>query len=101
MMSSVLAVQNMEATGSVPKDQELEFKALTGSLSMMSKVLNDVLDLWVAPCAGTWQRLMAALSNRMDSGRFESVARPFAFHQVMKSMFVPLQMATNARELEL
>jgi osomolarity two-component system sensor histidine kinase SLN1 len=45
MMSSVLAVQNMEATGSVPKDQELEFKALTGSLSMMSKVLNDVLDL--------------------------------------------------------
>jgi osomolarity two-component system sensor histidine kinase SLN1 len=44
---------------------------------------------------------MAALSNRMDSGRFESVARPFAFHQVMKSMFVPLQMATNARELEL
>ena len=60
----VLAVQNMEASGSVAKSQEIEFKALEGSLSMMSKgefmtpapatcsshlarpvVLNDVLDL--------------------------------------------------------
>lgn len=40
----------------VPRAQEIEFKALEGSLSMMSKVLNDVLDF-----------------NRMDSGRFESV----------------------------
>lgn len=46
----------MEASGVVPKAQEIEFKALEGSLSMMSKVLNDVLDF-----------------NRMDSGRFESV----------------------------
>jgi hypothetical protein len=58
----VLAVQNMDAYGSVPKTQEIEFKALEGSLNMMSKgssfsvlyillrllmisVLNDVLDL--------------------------------------------------------
>lgn len=34
---TVLAVQNMEAHGSVPKAQEIEFKALEGSLSMMSK----------------------------------------------------------------
>lgn len=27
------------------RDQEIEFAALEGSLSMMSKVLNDVLDL--------------------------------------------------------
>ena len=33
----VLAVQNMEASGSVAKSQEIEFKALEGSLSMMSK----------------------------------------------------------------
>lgn len=45
ILQSVLAVQNMEAEGTVPKAQEIEFKALTGSLSMMSKVLNDVLDL--------------------------------------------------------
>ena len=49
---------------------------------MMSKVLNDVLDF-----------------NRMDSGRFESVLRPYAFHKVMRSLFVPLQLATDARGL--
>lgn len=36
----------------------------------------------------------------MDSGRFESLSRPYAFHQVMRSLFVPLQLATNARQLE-
>ena len=60
----MLAVQNMEASGTIMKDQEIEFSALCGSLSMMSKgvwfytplfdspvqekliqVLNDVLDL--------------------------------------------------------
>jgi hypothetical protein len=34
---SVLAVQNMEASGTVAKDQEIEFNALEGSLSIMSK----------------------------------------------------------------
>ena len=33
----VLAVQNIEACGSVAKSQEIECKALQGSLSMMSK----------------------------------------------------------------
>ena len=56
--TALLAVQNMEASGTVAKEQEIEFKALEGSLSMMSKVLNDVLDF-----------------NRMDSGRFESVLK--------------------------
>ncbi|ETW78710.1 sensor histidine kinase-like protein [Heterobasidion irregulare TC 32-1] len=79
----VLATQNMEASGVVPKAQEIEFKALEGSLSMMSKVLNDVLDF-----------------NRMDSGRFESVAKPYAFHHVMRSLFVTLRLAATARQLE-
>ena len=82
--TALLAVQNMEASGTVAKGQEIEFKALEGSLSMMSKVLNDVLDF-----------------NRMDSGRFESVLRPYAFHKVMRSLFVPLRLATDARGLEL
>ena len=56
--TALLAVQNMEASGVVAKTQEIEFKELEGSLSMMSKVLNDVLDF-----------------NRMDSGRFESVLK--------------------------
>lgn len=37
----------------------------------------------------------------MDSGRFESVSKPYPFHKIMRSMLVPLQLAANARELEL
>ncbi|KAF8075156.1 hypothetical protein FPV67DRAFT_1476207 [Lyophyllum atratum] len=82
--TALLAVQNMEASGTVAKEQEIEFNALEGSLSMMSKVLNDVLDF-----------------NRMDSGKFESAFRPYGFHQVMRSLFIPLRLTTNARGLEL
>ncbi|KAI0042739.1 hypothetical protein FA95DRAFT_1598309 [Auriscalpium vulgare] len=81
--TALLAVQNMDAAGLVPRSQEVEFRALEGSLSMMSKVLNDVLDF-----------------NRMDSGRFESVSKPYSFHQVMRSLFVPLRLAADARHLE-
>ncbi|KAG6908899.1 hypothetical protein DXG01_002877 [Tephrocybe rancida] len=63
-------MQNMAASGTVAKEQDIEFDALTGSLSMMSKVLNDVLDF-----------------NRMDSGRFESVC-------------LPLRLETKARGLD-
>ncbi|KAH9939060.1 uncharacterized protein BXZ73DRAFT_44250 [Epithele typhae] len=80
--TALLAVQNMQASGALIT-QDIEFKALEGSLSMMSKVLNDVLDF-----------------NRMDSGRFESVLKPYKFHQVMRSLFVPLRLATDARRLE-
>lgn len=63
LASLVLAVQNMEASSSFANSQEIEFRALEGSLNMMSKgkfvpaqciagfliasfaVLNDVLDL--------------------------------------------------------
>ncbi|KAL5536973.1 hypothetical protein ACEPAF_796 [Sanghuangporus sanghuang] len=81
--TALIAVQNMEASDMIQKDQEVEFSALSGSLSMMSKVLNDVLDF-----------------NRMDSGLLESVSMPYAFHAVMRSMFIPLQLATNARRLK-
>lgn len=37
----------------------------------------------------------------MDSGRFESVSRPYAFHQVMRGLLVPLRLATDARHLQL
>ena len=43
----MLAVQNMSACGVVSQSHEVEFNALEGSLNMMSKVLNDVLDLYV------------------------------------------------------
>lgn len=37
----------------------------------------------------------------MDSGRFESVAKPYAFHKVMKGMLIPLKLAAAARGLDL
>lgn len=37
----------------------------------------------------------------MDSGRFEILSRPYAFHSVIRTLFVPLRMATDARNLEL
>lgn len=36
----------------------------------------------------------------MDSGKFESVLKPYKFHHVMRSLFVPLRLATDARKLE-
>ena len=35
----------------------------------------------------------------MDSGRFESVNKPYAFHTVIKSMLIPLRLAAEARGL--
>ncbi|KAF7308951.1 Histidine kinase [Mycena kentingensis (nom. inval.)] len=81
--SALLAVQNINSSGAISKDHEIEFSALSGSLNMMRGVLNDVLDF-----------------NRMDSGTFEVSSRPFAFHTVVRSLFVPLQLSTDARGQE-
>ncbi|KAJ7251329.1 hypothetical protein C8J57DRAFT_672644 [Mycena rebaudengoi] len=81
--SALLAVQNLNSAGLITKDHEIEFNALSGSLNMMRNVLNDVLDF-----------------NRMDSGTFEVSSRPFAFHTTIRSLFVPLQLATDARGQE-
>lgn len=37
----------------------------------------------------------------MDSGRFEILSKPYAFHAVMRTLLIPLRMATDARNLEL
>ncbi|KAF9653820.1 hypothetical protein BDM02DRAFT_3215706 [Thelephora ganbajun] len=81
--TALLAVQNMVACGAVAKTHEVEFKALESSLNMMSKVLNDVLDF-----------------HRMDSGKFESSNKPYVFHQVMRSLFSPLRLDTDSRQLQ-
>lgn len=68
---------------------------------MMSKVLNDVLDF------NRMVRLILVYllsTNRMavqDSGRFETVSKPFAFHAVIRSMLVPLGLGASAKGLQL
>jgi len=63
----------MSACGAVSQSHDVEFNALEGSLNMMSKVLNDVLDLCVDRNECFPQRLLiACCSHRMDSGKFES-----------------------------
>ncbi|KZO92222.1 hypothetical protein CALVIDRAFT_487979, partial [Calocera viscosa TUFC12733] len=81
--TALLAVQNLapDIMSWRGKD-DIEFGALEGSLNMMSKVLNDVLDF-----------------NRMDSGRFESISSPFCFHNVIRTMLIPLELAAQARGL--
>lgn len=82
----MLAVQNMKAVGAVGKDQgqDVEFAALEGSLSMMSKglvyssiiwrkligllilwgiVLNDVLDLYASPLFYSLRLIFLQQSN--------------------------------------
>lgn len=70
----------MSACGAVSQSHDVEFNALEGSLNMMSKVLNDVLDLCVSCDGGFFSFLLIEYySHRMDSGRFESfnkVPRP-------------------------
>ncbi|KAF9497205.1 hypothetical protein BDN71DRAFT_1388282 [Pleurotus eryngii] len=83
--TALLAVQNMEASGAITKRFEIEFNALEGSLSMMSKGKMPPYSV---------------RSNRMDSGKFESSFRPYPLHQVMRSLFIPLQLAANARHLQ-
>ena len=36
----------------------------------------------------------------MDAGRFESVARPYALHTAIQSMFQPLKLAAEAKGVE-
>lgn len=84
--TALLAVQNLEGANVFDKSSEHaeEYAALKGSLEMMSGVLNDVLDF-----------------SRMERGGFTSVSRPFSFHNVMRSIFVPLRLDANARGLDL
>ncbi|KZO98776.1 hypothetical protein CALVIDRAFT_596401 [Calocera viscosa TUFC12733] len=82
--TALLASQNLVGSGAIKKDDDVEFQALEGSLKMMSKVLNDVLDF-----------------NRMDSGRFVTVSKPYCFHAAIRSMLLPLELSAKSRGLTL
>ena len=66
----------------VKADQREVVDALTSSLQMMTKVLNDVLDF-----------------NRMSEGRLISVHRPFFVHKVVRSIIIAVKVAAEKRRL--
>ncbi|KAG8745674.1 hypothetical protein FRC10_007371 [Ceratobasidium sp. 414] len=96
--TALLATQNMAAEMTLSREHDVEFNALEGSLSMMSKVLNDVLDFNRMD-----RHVLARISfgSSVDFGSASHVFKPYAFHTVMRSMLVPLQLAADARGLEL
>ncbi|KAJ7580150.1 hypothetical protein C8J56DRAFT_962344 [Mycena floridula] len=81
--AALLAIQNMGASGTVVKEMELEYEAVKGSLEQMGQVLNDILDF-----------------NRIDLGYFESVSKPFDFHQVMKTLYNTLNIPAAHKQLK-
>lgn len=89
--TALLAVQNLdgeEVFKGLPEDQAEMVHGLMGSLTMMEKVLNDVLSF-----------------NRMESGKFTQARKPFDFHKsiqlVALSHRMQAQMAGINLEVEL
>ncbi|WVO16425.1 hypothetical protein L204_104101 [Cryptococcus depauperatus] len=89
--TALLAVQNLQGENvfsNIQKEQREMVDGLVSSLTMMEKVLNDVLSF-----------------NRMESGKFAQARKPFNFHKsiqlVALSHRTPAQMAGINLEVEL
>ncbi|KAI8822660.1 uncharacterized protein EV422DRAFT_566334 [Fimicolochytrium jonesii] len=82
-----LAVQNLVGEGcfdNVEGEQMDVVNALRGSLGMMAKVLNDVLDF-----------------ERMQSGKLICAESPLDFHETVRSLLVSAKVVANTRGLKL
>ncbi|KAG8918619.1 hypothetical protein FRC01_001759 [Tulasnella sp. 417] len=83
LSSAIGALNNMLASGLLETDH-FEIAALEGSLTKMNLTVNNALTI-----------------NNVASGQFESVSKPYAFHEVIRNMLVSLQLTANARGLDL
>ncbi|KAJ3160001.1 hypothetical protein HDU86_001266 [Geranomyces michiganensis] len=80
-----LAVQNLEAEGlfqTCSQDQRDVVDALRGSLGMMAKVLNDVLDF-----------------NRMEEGKLVVTHNSLELHKVIRSLLVSARVVAQTRNI--
>ncbi|KAJ7471558.1 hypothetical protein B0H11DRAFT_2433686 [Mycena galericulata] len=84
--SQVLAFQLLQSGNGFNKEyaKSTEIYALEQGLKMMKTVLNDVLDF-----------------EKMDSGHFETVARPFPLHHSIRAILDQVEVQTGARQLVL
>ncbi|KAK7033443.1 histidine kinase domain-containing protein [Favolaschia claudopus] len=84
--NAVLAFQLLQSGNAFKEDyaKSTEIYALEQGLKMMKTVLNDVLDF-----------------EKMDSGHFETVARPFPLHHSIRAILDQVEVQTSARHLHL
>ncbi|KAJ7679109.1 hypothetical protein DFH06DRAFT_505302 [Mycena polygramma] len=82
--NAVLAFQLLQSGNAFREDyaKSTEIYALEQGLKMMKTVLNDVLDF-----------------EKMDSGHFETVARPFPLHHSIRAILDQVEVQTGARQL--
>ncbi|KAJ7024754.1 hypothetical protein C8F04DRAFT_1130467 [Mycena alexandri] len=84
--NAVLAFQLLQSGNAFKEDyaKSTEIYALEQGLKMMKTVLNDVLDF-----------------EKMDSGHFETVPRPFPLHHSIRAILDQVEVQTGARQLTL
>ena len=85
--TALLAVQNLEGENvfkGLPGDQSEMVHGLMGSLTMMEKVLNDVLSF-----------------NRMESGKFAQARKPFEFHKSIQLVALSHRMQAQMAGIDL
>ncbi|KAF7374514.1 Histidine kinase domain-containing protein [Mycena sanguinolenta] len=84
--NAVLAFQLLQSGSAFKEDyaRSTEIYALEQGLKMMKTVLNDVLDF-----------------EKMDSGHFETVAKPFPLHHSIRTILDQVEVQTGARQLVL
>ncbi|KAF7308311.1 Histidine kinase domain-containing protein [Mycena chlorophos] len=84
--NAVLAFQLLQSGNAFKSEfaKGTEIYALEQGLKMMKTVLNDVLDF-----------------EKMDSGHFETIAKPFPLHHSIRTILDQVQVQTNARNLAL
>ncbi|KAJ7476231.1 hypothetical protein FB451DRAFT_1033745 [Mycena latifolia] len=82
--NAVLAFQLLQSGNAFKEDyaKSTEIYALEQGLKMMKTVLNDVLDF-----------------EKMDSGHFETIARPFPLHHSIRTIMDQVEVQTGARRL--
>ncbi|KAJ6561985.1 hypothetical protein B0H19DRAFT_1143223 [Mycena capillaripes] len=82
--NAVLAFQLLQSGNAFREDyaRSTEVYALEQGLKMMKTVLNDVLDF-----------------EKMDSGHFETIARPFPLHHSIRAILDQVEVLTGARKL--
>ncbi|KAF8176577.1 hypothetical protein K438DRAFT_1607252 [Mycena galopus ATCC 62051] len=82
--NAVLAFQLLQSGNAFKEDyaKSTEIYALEQGLKMMKTVLNDVLDF-----------------EKMDSGHFETVPKPFPLHHSIRTILDQVEVQTSARHL--